>query len=270
MRIAWWKHPNEISKLGDICLTPNYNDTESFWLPLTAEDLIYNEPQAIPVIIGHYTLESETPSPVGDKTICVDFNAAKPENPLIGYKVNLENWQRMDDLVFDGYFCSIHSNPIDYSLNFLSDALSQVSYISSPMLTNFQRERFCEIIENRLSQRYRTDYNCNICLSDRRIDLNNIFKIIKNNSTATLATYLTLTKFPISDDVKNTEYEYFYLANLFIRLFQHIDKEKPRFARDEHSQKLYDVEAKWSSGPSKEQSDMLSRAIKAGKLKITP
>ena len=43
------------------------------------------QPCEIPVVVGHYTL-AELPSPLSDKVICVDYNAAKAGNDLVMYQ----------------------------------------------------------------------------------------------------------------------------------------------------------------------------------------
>ncbi|MHA2936947.1 metallophosphoesterase [Vibrio sp. RC27] len=53
------------------------------------DDSAYEE-SATPCIIGHYTL-SGPPKVLSEKVVCVDFNAAKGDNPLVCYQFDLES-----------------------------------------------------------------------------------------------------------------------------------------------------------------------------------
>jgi diadenosine tetraphosphatase ApaH/serine/threonine PP2A family protein phosphatase len=50
-------------------------------------DSEYQEP-LVPIVIGHYTL-SGLPKPLSKKVVCVDYNGAKGDNPLVCYQFEL-------------------------------------------------------------------------------------------------------------------------------------------------------------------------------------
>ncbi|WP_429170473.1 metallophosphoesterase [Aeromonas rivipollensis] len=81
IRVKWWLadattyrqiaqvQPEMIKRLPD--------------LPLP--EALHAQPCKIPVVVGHYTLAG-LPSPLSDKVICVDYNAAKASNELVMYR----------------------------------------------------------------------------------------------------------------------------------------------------------------------------------------
>ena len=75
-------------------------------------DLEYQE-QKVPTVIGHYTItdssgyglsESGLPITLSNKVVCVDYNAAKDDNPLICYQFNLVVGEKFNSVVND-QFC---------------------------------------------------------------------------------------------------------------------------------------------------------------------
>ncbi|MEZ9539134.1 metallophosphoesterase [Shewanella sp. 10N.286.51.B8] len=80
IRLRWWLKSFETyqqSAQVQISMKPKIPT-----LPMPTE--ISFDEITIPVVIGHYTLE-HFPTKLSDKVVCVDYNAAKGENPLVAY-----------------------------------------------------------------------------------------------------------------------------------------------------------------------------------------
>jgi len=80
IRARWWmdnaKTYRDIAQVGP----KSVNCIPHIELP----DVCKNQPQDVPVVIGHYTLAGK-PAPLSEKVVCVDYNAAKSSNPLVAY-----------------------------------------------------------------------------------------------------------------------------------------------------------------------------------------
>ncbi len=88
-RVAWWKFPiNDETDLRDICLSVPTEEREKLTGKPVPEELGNSTWTGSnkPTFIGHYTLPpSDAPETLSDNIICVDFNAARDENPLWCY-----------------------------------------------------------------------------------------------------------------------------------------------------------------------------------------
>ncbi|MFV0574701.1 MAG: metallophosphoesterase [Vibrio sp.] len=103
IRTAWWKEASTIETYQDLAVVPK---AQSNNIPdVTAERtaLAFNKEMETPVVIGHYTLDQTSqPQLLSQKVICVDFNAAKADNPLVGYyfdpekAISAENFIQID------------------------------------------------------------------------------------------------------------------------------------------------------------------------------
>ncbi|MDO6678426.1 metallophosphoesterase [Shewanella sp. 4_MG-2023] len=93
IRVAWWKSRSEVETYRDLAVVPQSQVLNIPTVKLNKDALQYNEQPIFPVVVGHYTL-TPTPFPecLSNKVVCVDFNAAKDENPLIGYYCNIDGW----------------------------------------------------------------------------------------------------------------------------------------------------------------------------------
>ena len=89
---------HELYELCEILLKAPERDTDKPFKDKTGKirtreriewwnDFAYKEP-LVPIIIGHYTL-SGSPSVLSKKVACVDYNAAKGDNPLVCYQFDL-------------------------------------------------------------------------------------------------------------------------------------------------------------------------------------
>lgn len=87
-RLAWWSQPNESSTLYDLCqsIPDGASDIFKKYEALTVDTAYFSEPDKL-TLIGHYTLPSPKgmPERLSQKVLCLDFNAAKGQNPLYGY-----------------------------------------------------------------------------------------------------------------------------------------------------------------------------------------
>ena len=104
IRVGWWKAQQDIKTFRDLAVMPNAEGDFIPDLPADPMHTSFNREQPVPVVVGHYTLNSSIPYCVGDKVICVDFNAASSGKALIGYKMDLNTWKSADELVSDDNF----------------------------------------------------------------------------------------------------------------------------------------------------------------------
>ncbi|MEL4470493.1 ADP-ribosylglycohydrolase family protein [Shewanella algae] len=104
IRVRWWlKNAATYRQLAQVPVDAEASVPELF-LPHTHRPTVSD----VPVVIGHYTL-SGVPSTLSDNVVCVDFNAAKGENPLVGYEwikgeqncVSFEGIRFVDELPLD-------------------------------------------------------------------------------------------------------------------------------------------------------------------------
>ncbi|PKH02137.1 hypothetical protein CXF72_13100 [Psychromonas sp. MB-3u-54] len=107
IRVGWWKAQEDIKTFRDLAVVANAEGDCIPDLPVQSMHTSFNKEQDVPVVVGHYTLDSATPYCVGDKVVCVDFNAASPGKRLNGYVVNLKSWKSADQLVSEDNFSAI-------------------------------------------------------------------------------------------------------------------------------------------------------------------
>ncbi|PKH03106.1 hypothetical protein CXF72_07930 [Psychromonas sp. MB-3u-54] len=107
IRVGWWKAQEDIKTLRDLAVVANAEGDCIPDLPVQAMHTRFNKEQDVPVVIGLYTLNSTVPYCVGDKVVCVDFNAASPGKILNGYVVNVTSWKSADQLISEDNFCAI-------------------------------------------------------------------------------------------------------------------------------------------------------------------
>lgn len=107
IRVGWWKAQEDINTFRDLAVVPNAEGDFIPDLPVQAMHTGFNKEQDVPVVVGHYTLNSDIPYCVGDKVVCVDFNAASPGKKLNGYVVDLKSWKSADELISNDNFCAI-------------------------------------------------------------------------------------------------------------------------------------------------------------------
>ena len=92
VRVAWWKGEAEGLSYADIALLPEEARSQlpQQLIPVTVQRMCA-KPEKL-TVIGHYTLPvTRAPQTIGQNVVCVDFNAAKGSNPLVGYKLDVSN-----------------------------------------------------------------------------------------------------------------------------------------------------------------------------------
>ncbi|MFA0034441.1 metallophosphoesterase [Vibrio sp. 10N.261.49.A12] len=93
IRVAWWKDEYAVDSYRELAVVPAAQKTSIPDTPVECGAMAYNTPPLFPVIVGHYTLPlTPFPQPVSESVVCVDYNAAKEENPLVGYHAYLPGW----------------------------------------------------------------------------------------------------------------------------------------------------------------------------------
>ncbi|MEZ9141667.1 MULTISPECIES: metallophosphoesterase [unclassified Shewanella] len=93
IRVAWWKNDNEVNTYRDLAVVPPSQLESIPELSLPNGALLYNAEPIFPVVVGHYTLPPiPFPEVLSSKVVCVDFNAAKAEHPIMGYYCCVDSW----------------------------------------------------------------------------------------------------------------------------------------------------------------------------------
>ncbi|HDY8069843.1 TPA: metallophosphoesterase [Vibrio vulnificus] len=141
IRVAWWKEKYSVETYQDLAMVGQSQIENIPSVQLGSGSTKYNQAPLVPVIIGHYTLEpTKFPQILSDKVICVDFNAAKNENPL----VSLPTWNGFEENVHENSsFCFVgepEPNRILTSgiLRILDDMVNSVpKYIQNSEFENY-------------------------------------------------------------------------------------------------------------------------------------
>ncbi|MDN2483596.1 metallophosphoesterase [Vibrio agarivorans] len=110
IRVAWWKSADSVYRYRDIAVVPAGQDDAIPDLELADDALCYNQTPLFPVIVGHYTMDP-TPFPErrSDQVVCVDYNAAKGDYPLMAYYVSPESWWDSPlELLSEAHFCYVN------------------------------------------------------------------------------------------------------------------------------------------------------------------
>lgn len=89
IRVRWWKeNATTYRELGQV------HDAAVDSLPdLPLSDSNQPLAQTVPVVVGHYTLGGQ-PAQLGRQVICVDYNAAHPDHPLVAWEWSLDRPSR--------------------------------------------------------------------------------------------------------------------------------------------------------------------------------
>lgn len=80
----------------------------------TESSAIFSVRQAVPVVVGHYTLPNaltKLPAPLCFKVICVDYNAALKDNPLVGYNMPLDDEFDEEENRVNGTYFEFYNQP---------------------------------------------------------------------------------------------------------------------------------------------------------------
>ncbi|WP_281189367.1 metallophosphoesterase [Vibrio diabolicus] len=94
IRVAWWKDQYSVECYRDLAMVPTGQNDAIPDIHLRSNALAFNTPSLFPVVVGHYTLSpTHFPQPMSDSVICVDYNAGKDDNPLVGYLIDTDDWQ---------------------------------------------------------------------------------------------------------------------------------------------------------------------------------
>ena len=94
IRVKWWKHDIKALTYSDIALVPEkaYRDLPQQVIPNSTQEMCSKVNML--TIVGHYTLPpTSLYQAIGDNVICVDYNAAKAQNPLVGYQYHTTTQQ---------------------------------------------------------------------------------------------------------------------------------------------------------------------------------
>ncbi|MCA0936679.1 hypothetical protein LCL85_14155 [Vibrio alginolyticus] len=113
IRVAWWKDQYSVDCYRDLAMVPTGQNDAIPDVRVSREALAFNTSPLFPVVVGHYTLTpTPFPQPMSDSVICVDHNAAKDDNPLVGYFLDTDDWQTSPtEMVSNENFAS--SSPIN-------------------------------------------------------------------------------------------------------------------------------------------------------------
>lgn len=112
IRVAWWKDVCSVNTYRDIAMVPEHQRMTIPNEVLLKDATDYNSEPLFPVVVGHYTLDP-TPFPehLNKKVVCVDFNAAKGGNPLVGFYTNLDSYDDCPSELTE-YFGFAYANEI--------------------------------------------------------------------------------------------------------------------------------------------------------------
>ncbi|MEZ8946221.1 metallophosphoesterase [Vibrio sp. 10N.222.54.B12] len=105
IRVAWWKNVYSVDNYQDLAVVSKEQRERIPTIKLAKGAKKYNQAPLVPVVIGHYTLEPTLfPQVLSSKVICVDFNAAKNEYPL----VSLPTWSDFSENIQENTeFCFV-------------------------------------------------------------------------------------------------------------------------------------------------------------------
>jgi hypothetical protein len=110
IRAAWWKDEYSAQTYRDLAIVPTGQADVIPNVKLERSAKTFNQQSLLfPVVVGHYTL-APTPFPtsLSESVVCVDFNAAKEDNPLVGYHAYLPGWDESPNELIDvhGFACA--------------------------------------------------------------------------------------------------------------------------------------------------------------------
>ncbi|MCY9870445.1 metallophosphoesterase [Vibrio barjaei] len=108
-RVAWWRDKQDIKSFNDAIYNPTGEAIAKLDIPIDHIDIPFNKPQQIPVFVGHYTLSGK-PNVLGNNVICVDYNAIKDDNSLVGYAIDLTDIVDSEDIIDNDNFRYIKTN----------------------------------------------------------------------------------------------------------------------------------------------------------------
>lgn len=93
IRVAWWKDEYSVRNYRELAVVACDQKARIPGLRLNRNDLKFNLQPLVPVVVGHYTLATtQFTEQLSPYVACVDFNAAKAENPLVALYANVEHW----------------------------------------------------------------------------------------------------------------------------------------------------------------------------------
>lgn len=108
IRFKWWLNHYQGLTYRDVAQVPTNQQSLIPCLPLTTElDKLANSELLKDTVVGHYTLDSQAGLPKllkeGDKSvICVDYNGAKEDQPLVGYRYHCDRKNAaQDNFIYD-------------------------------------------------------------------------------------------------------------------------------------------------------------------------
>ncbi|PMH44648.1 hypothetical protein BCU68_12430 [Vibrio sp. 10N.286.49.B3] len=107
IRAAWWKDEYSLETYQDLAVVPTGQADMIPNQKLAKGAIAFNKQNLLfPVVVGHYTLAPTLfPECLSDQVVCVDFNAAKGENALVGYYTYLDGWSDSpSELIDDNNF----------------------------------------------------------------------------------------------------------------------------------------------------------------------
>lgn len=117
IRSAWWKDEYSVETYRDLAVVPTGQDDLIPNAKLESSAKVFNRQSLLfPVVVGHYTL-APTPFPacLSEQVVCVDFNAAKGDSPLVGYHAYLPYWDKSSNALIDnsGFVSSNEVNSLE-------------------------------------------------------------------------------------------------------------------------------------------------------------
>ncbi|MCY9863343.1 hypothetical protein OTK49_12380 [Vibrio coralliirubri] len=128
IRAAWWKDENSVETYRDLAVVPTGQADVIPNAKLERSAKIFNRQSLIfPVVVGHYTL-APTPFPecLSEQVVCVDFNAAKEDNSLVGFHAYLPGWDESPNELIDthGFACAKELNSSEVVSNGITQLLN--------------------------------------------------------------------------------------------------------------------------------------------------
>ncbi|MDN3696171.1 hypothetical protein QWY97_02225 [Vibrio cortegadensis] len=114
IRAAWWKDEDCVESYRDLAVVPTGQGDVIPNAKLERSAKLFNRQSLLfPVVVGNYTL-APTPFPecLSEQVVCVDFNAAKGNHPLVGYHAYLPGWDESPNELIDvhGFACAEELN----------------------------------------------------------------------------------------------------------------------------------------------------------------
>ncbi|MBM7073501.1 ADP-ribosylglycohydrolase family protein [Shewanella sp. 202IG2-18] len=150
IRIRWWQ--SEAKTYRDIAQVQPEMINEIPLLPIDGYQL---NRIIVPTFIGHYTLNN-VPNVLSEKVACVDYNAAKGDNPLVSYI-----WNKGDKRVFNKQFEYVKTgNPESNDENLIEQGIEELIHSRLQQLElDYRKLKSSNALEDFINQKLWNDWD---------------------------------------------------------------------------------------------------------------